>query len=540
MGKLFAWSNCAFKHKLCLCCGKHQGGSLPFFVYLLIFEITMNTRNFILFLSFLFFVLSSFQANASEQFPSSIQQFNLYLSKVNWDRLDTYLQIIGNIDRLIIETNNSKNLTKIQKRRLLTQYKFFKNRTQILLEKEQKRVGTKIDFWKILQKTETTTSFWLQNKTWATSQMNDTNSQSAQYYTQQSNQFTSSNTTNSSSTVQNIVNNQASMQTNVRTTPLYNEFIIIWASNIQSSIDREFDVSNLPNVEIWRFSISASDEDIWLQSVKFTNIGTLTLSELFSWNPNIQLIDIERPASWLLDCGDLIDWNSLFIQNCQIDPILKWTKRQFKIVIQTNIINKSIGKTIKLSMNANDVSFNRLSDSGSIDVKKIQATMLWFDTYTANYPPPWVTLTRAWNYIFQIKFSNFSLAQNTTEIKSFWFELSQSSNMNGWLLWNICLSVIWTWEWRCWVSWQTSNPVAININSSLTQTNFSLPLLDYTGVINPNSTKEIQITISNDTIITPSNVVKWKLLNMVYSINGIEYVKDISSWYWNSAILNNS
>lgn len=467
-----------------------------------------------LFIISLFFFWFFFSAHASEQLPKNIGAFNKYLSSVNTnERVAIYSEIINNIDTLIKEVNTSTTISKLQKRKLLAQYRLYKSRTQLALKREQKNTIVNIDFQRIIPNKTTNSN--------TTTSINTGNTNSTVTYQQPSQPYQQNTTTNTNistpisttnTSIQTVnpttINTTSQTQNTIPSTPTYNEKILIWNSNIISPEYRRIDAEWL--VEIGRFSILASNEDFVINKMKFTNNGTSNLLDLFSWNPDIELIDIERWAIWNIDCWSLYSDNTLEIENCNLSPILKWTKRNFKVMIKADKITNSTNKTIQLNLSPSDISLIRLSDSGSIDTQKINGSVN-FDTFTINYAPPSVIIDRT-----QIKISNFSSA-NAIEITDIWFELSHI-NENLQVKWVYCLIVIWSNN-RCeWIN--ASQVIEINKTWPISYNKFTLPTLSYYNIINKNETLSIWYYVD---VIYANKNLKATIKSISYKVDWVIY-----------------
>jgi hypothetical protein len=487
------------------------------------------------FIALLFVFWFAFSSHASEKLPKNIGAFNKYLSSVDiTERVDRYSEIIDNIDALIKEVNASKAISKPQKRKLLAQYRVYKSRTQLALKREQKKANINIDMQRIISKNKTNSGIITTINTGSTNSMIVYQQPTQQY---QQNTTTPATSTNTSASTQNVTptTNSTSQTQNTTSLPTYNPKIVIGTSTLAPPDYRNFDVS-ISEVEIGRFSISASDEDFQIKSLKIENIGNLTLADLFTSNPNIQLIDLERWAPlWRSDCWNIIDWNSIVLQDCNIDPIIKWTKRNLKVVIYPQTIDSSVKKNIQLSTSFSDISLARLSDSWSIETLKITGNVT-MNSYIADYAPPNLVISKMGQNQLRVSISNST--NKTLNLKSFEFELSQSNNANWQLLGTICLIIPWSpmpcWNW----SDETTSPIQISTNSPSTKTIFLLPTLTYTSTLNQNSQKEIFINISNDSLIMPYNIITAKINSIQYSINGVDYSTNTESWSSTKTTLN--
>lgn len=333
----------------------------------------MNMKIAYTFLWIILFGLSVIQINATEKLPTNIGQFNKYLSKISVnDRIDSYSQIIDNLDVLILETNSTKNLSKIQKRKLINQYNIFKKRTQLLLTREQKKNQVNIDFWKILPKKEVITWSWIQNNTWATNQTIYTNNQPVQNYTTQTTQNVS-NTPNSSSTIQN-----SSWSNSVATNTIAQKNNnIIFSSYWPSNLFIGWNGSSM----FWWFSIKAWDEDIRIRKLVFKNTWTANLRDVIIGS-NIKLWNIDQQSE--VSSTMIIYNNSIVIESMNLS-IRKNSQLNFNINTDIWAILWVFWQNIQLSLVPEDSEIY-------IDSSSSWMSLLWKNYIINNliFPKIWI------------------------------------------------------------------------------------------------------------------------------------------------------
>jgi predicted nucleotide-binding protein (sugar kinase/HSP70/actin superfamily) len=143
-----------------------------------------------------------------------------------------YSEIINNIDTLIKEVNTSTTISKLQKRKLLAQYRLYKSRTQLALKREQKNTIVNIDFQRIIPNKTTNSN--------TTTSINTGNTNSTVTYQQPSQPYQQNTTTNTNistpisttnTSIQTVnpttINTTSQTQNTIPSTPTYNEKILI-------------------------------------------------------------------------------------------------------------------------------------------------------------------------------------------------------------------------------------------------------------------------------------------------------------------------
>lgn len=291
-------------------------------------------RNTILFISFLLLFVSGLCVHAESEFPSTIREFNAYLLKVDSDeRIGTYSEIIENIDTLIQETNTSKNLTKLQKRKLIAQYRIFRNRTYSALKREQKKTQVSVNFQKIIQRN---TSSWANNiYSWVTIQSGSTSSPIFQNTIEQRPANTQN---NNISTVPNISSTTPASNTGITNTVPKNRDIIISSWWTQAY----YWISSNSRDSLWSFSLTTSDENVRISKLVFRNIWTARLKDVI-WE--VRLWNYENLTS--ISLASVVQDNKLYLVSLQED-ISKWAKKTYGIQGDVWSILGFFGKTIQL------------------------------------------------------------------------------------------------------------------------------------------------------------------------------------------------
>lgn len=381
----------------------------------------MNMKNLLsLFIVSVLFFWSIFSTVASEQLPANIRALNTYLWSIGTnERVEVYGEIIDNIDALIKGVNTSKKLSKLQKK-LLAQYRLYKFRTQIALNREQKRISANIDFQKIIPKKNTST-WTVVVSTWTIDGHQSTqNIQSPPYsYTPTTSTPSSTGNTISAQSGTTVWGSATIITTPKNTTITFssswpNNLIIAWKSSAQ----------------LGGFSIQTWDDELMIRKLVFRNIWTARLRDLIINDVKLWNLDQQSEVS----NTTIIQDNTINIVNMAL-AIQKNRKLSYTMHSAIGAILWSFWNTVQLRFAPEESEIYTYSNasgmillgSGNL-INSLSFPIVW-----VYWSAPYVNMNRKSPTTALISFENWS-EEFDIQIESFKLDILSSqywSKLNG-------------------------------------------------------------------------------------------------------------
>ncbi len=387
----------------------------------------------LLFVVSFFFFWFTFSVNASEQLPKNINAYNKYLSNVDTDeRVVTYSEMIDNIDTLIKEVNASKTISKLQKRKLLAQYRLYKSRTQFALKREQKRAIVNIDFQKIISKKNTNSGIIISTNTGHTNNI-ITYQQPRQQYQQNTPNNTNispsvNNTTNPIITNNNNNNNNNNSSQSGNT--IWNPPIAPIQKNstvtFSSPWPKNYFIAWNSSANLGDFSIQTWDDNLIIRKLVFRNVWTAKLRDLVIGTTKIWNFEQQQ----VVNATTIIQDNTINLVGMALD-IKKNKKLSFTIQANIGAILWSLWKTVQLTFipeeseihMGDQVSASTLLWSGNL------INTLLFPVVWVYWSAPYVNMNRKTPTTTLINFENWS-SEFDIEIESFKLDILSSQYWN--------------------------------------------------------------------------------------------------------------
>lgn len=385
------------------------------------------------FIASLFFFWFAFSTYASEQLPKNISAFNKYLLSIDTlERVDTYSEIIDNIDTLIKEVNTSTTISKSQKRKLLAQYRLYKSRTQIALKREQKKANINIDIQRIIPKNSTNSGIITTINTGSTNSMIV-----YQQPTQQYQQNTATNTNVSSLNKQtytenpnNVINNNSSQSGNTTWSPTIvptqKNSIVTFSSYWPNNLVIVWNSSAL----LWGFSIQSWDDSMRISKLVFKNIWTAKLRDLIVGNTKIWNYDQQQQVSATI----IIQDNTINIIGMSL-YVPKGKKYSYNISTEIGTILWSLWNTVQLTFvpEESEISVQNTNDTTNLLWNENIVNSTNFPIVWVYWSAPYVNMNRKSSKLALISFENWS-DEFDIQIESFKLDILSSqywSKLNG-------------------------------------------------------------------------------------------------------------
>lgn len=385
----------------------------------------------LLFIVSIFFFWFVFTTNASEQLPKNISAFNKYLSDVDTnERVITYTEIIDNIDTLVKEVNESKTISKWQKRKLLSQYRLYKSRTQLALRKEQKKSSVNIDLQRIISRKNTSSGTNISTNTGSTNSILIYQKPSPQYeQNTPTNTNTSPQVNNKTNPIVTISNNSSQSGNtiwNPSIVPITKNNTVTFSSYWPNNIVIAWNNSDM----LGSFSIQSWDDSVYIKKLVFKNVWTAKLRDLIIWGTRVWNYDQSQQVS----STDIVQDDTLYMVGMSLH-IPKNKKLSYNIRSEIWPILWFLWKSVQLTL-VPEESEIYIEDSNGI------SSRLWSENLinSINFQIAWVTwgapsinMNRKSTSIALISFENWN-KEFDIQIESFKLDILSSqywSKLNG-------------------------------------------------------------------------------------------------------------